>query len=77
MIMENLAELLKSTIPDVELCDVNNGDLQVTVSEPDHIPAVLSTVADAMFNYSLGDIQVTTNSRELKVWVRELDEEEE
>lgn len=73
----DLNELIKMTIPGAKLLSVNNGDLEVRVEDEDEIGAVLAAVAEAYYDYDLGDVQITTSRDKLKVWIREIEEEED
>lgn len=61
---------------DAKIVPCNNGGIQVTVEDPTNIPGILSTVADVMYDYSLDDVQITTNQAKCEVYIDEIDREE-
>ena len=79
--MEEIIERLKSFIEGVEILPCNNGGIEVRVQDCADVPAVLSTVADAMYEDDADDVQITTDTANFKVFIdpveREDDDDEE
>lgn len=75
--MKEIIKYLKNYLEGVEIVPWNNGGIQVNVEDPTDIPAVLTTVADAMSDYDLDDIQITTNLSKCEVYIDEIEREED
>lgn len=71
--MEKIIQMLSG----FKIIPFNNGGIEVRVGEPDEVPGVLATVAEAMFNYNLEDLQITTDQYNCKVYIDEIDREED
>ena len=74
-------EMIQDTIltfcENTKIIPCDNGGIQVSVEDPDDIPGVLSAIADVMFDYSLDDVQITTNQDKCEVYITEIDREGE
>ena len=69
--MNNLVNMLKCVIDGVEILPCNNGGIEVRLDPEGEagVPAVLATVADAMQDYDLEDVQITTDQYNNKVYI--------
>lgn len=79
--IEMIQNAILNFCEDAKIIPCNNGGIQVNVEDPTNIPGILSTVADVMYDYSLDDVQITTNQARCEVYIdicdREEDDEEE
>ena len=77
IVMKRIITALHDTIEDVQIVGADNGGIEVRLPESDLVPAVLSTIADIMHDYGCEDLQITTDQSNGKVWIEELESEED
>lgn len=64
--MDKLIKLLDCTLENVRVTKTSETAIKVQVEEGDidNVSAVLATVADAIYDYDLGDVKIVTNTAE-------------
>lgn len=75
--IEMIQNAILNFCEDAKIIPWNNGGIQVNVEDPTNIPGVIATVADVMYDYSLDDVQITTNQARCEVYIDICDREED
>ena len=74
--MDKIIMMLENFIEGIEILPFNNGGIEVRLQDSDDVAAVLATVADAMHDWDVEDVQITTDQAGYKVYIDEVDRED-
>lgn len=73
--MDKIISYIKDIVEGVEILPCNNGGAQIVLEDVGNIPGVISTIADAMNDWGIEDIQITINSSLSSVFLDECERE--
>lgn len=78
-IISNIKMAVLNQVEGAKVLPYNNGGIEVQVEDSQDCAAVIACAADMLYDYGGDDIQITTNQKQLKVFidVLELDEEDD
>lgn len=75
--IEMIQNALTNFIEGIQIIPCCDGGIEVEVEDTADIPAVLSTVADVMYDHGCDDVTIVTRQPKYKVYINVLDREDD